>query len=59
MTEFSKNRDPPMIRAFLSLLGGLFFFGGISLMNIKYVESIGGKISQREKENLESQQLYN
>ena len=48
-----------MIRAFLSLLGGLFFFGGISLLNIKYVESIGGKISQREKENLESQQLYN
>ena len=59
MTEFSKSRDPPMIRAFLSLLGGLFFFGGISLLNIKYVESIGGKISQREKENLESQQLYN
>ena len=59
VTEFSKTRDPPIIRAFLSFLGGLIFFGGISFMNIKYVESIGGKISQRDKEALESQQLYN
>ena len=56
--EYSKSREPPLARISLALLGSIGLLVAANLLNIYYVESIGGKIKHAEKHQAKSNQLY-
>ena len=60
---FSKTRDPPLVRAIISLLGMFGLFIVANLVNIQYVDKLSGKVTQgqiklAENEKGSRQQLY-
>ena len=47
---YSKSINPPIIKVSLALLGSFGLLVAVNLLNIYYVESIGGKIKHAQKE---------
>lgn len=50
----AKSKDPPVAKALFAVLASVGVFVFSSLINIYYVESMGGKISSSQKEKAES-----